>query len=222
MRDRDIRHAAALGRLLRNRERGRAAWRSSRIPTRRSSPDWRLCVATTLRLSLSGSYQNPAHLWRSGKSRGDSLSAGTMVTQQFDHGSNPFAVDAIQRPPSIGDCPIIRCPPCALLQQESQRIERFSEARRRNGAVPIRYDASQTASLQAKLRKHVSRTVDPPSDLSLTSAPRVTRYATVSGVVMSDAAAAISSRRSSVAGSGFSRFRIFGSLLRQAIWSADC
>ena len=30
---------------------------------------------------------------------------------------------------------------------------------------------------------------------------------------MSDAAAAISSRRSSIAGSGFSRFRIFGSLL---------
>lgn len=63
-------------------------------------------------------------------------SQGVMHTPQFDHGSNRFALDTIERPSSIGDCPIVRRPPCPL-EQEPQRIERFPEARarRRNSAM---------------------------------------------------------------------------------------
>ena len=150
---------------------------------------------------------------RSDKILQDLLVAGVMRAQQFDHGSNRFAIDAIERPPGVGDCTVVWRPSRALPKKEPQRIERFPEARRRNDAVPIRVRCfPDRLSSNRSCADTSSRTVEPPSGLSLTSAPRLTRYATVSGVVMSDAAAAISSRRSSVAGSGFSRFRIFGFL----------
>ena len=85
----------------------------------------------------TGLGQDVAHLLRSNKGRQDVVVTGVMRTQQFDHGSNRFTIDAIERAPRLGNRSIIRRPPRTLLKQEAQRIERLPKPRHWNGAVPI-------------------------------------------------------------------------------------
>ena len=88
--------------------------------------------------SSPGFGQHVAHLLRSNEGCEGVVVAGVMPTQEFDHDSNRFGVDTIERPPGVGNCTFVWRPARAFQNKEPQRIERFPEARCRNDAVPIR------------------------------------------------------------------------------------